>query len=640
MPKQTSKLSIKALAIGFCLIIANTFWLVITNEIWYGLHMTLASLFFNAVFSLFALILFNAALRKFIPRYALSQQELLTIYVMIVMLDTLAEHSLIGYLMGALSHPYWFATPENEWRELFVDKIPSWITVSNTDVLRAYFDGDSTFYLREHVLGWLTPLLLWGSFIFALWFVLLCCNVLIRKQWTEREKLSYPIIQLPLEMANPKSRLFLNKVFWIGFAIAALIDIINGLHEIYPVVPSIPVRRTVISRYFTEKPWNAIGYTTISFYPFVIGLTYFVPLDLAFSCWFFHLFSKIEMVIASAIGWRALPGAPYINEQAAGAWLMLGIIAVWATRRHLTDVLRVAFNRQRTEEDADEPMRYRSALIGAVGGTAFLVIFCYQGGMSLSVVFAFLAIYFIMAIGITRVRAEIGPPMHGMVFVNPRQILVASFGTRALGTSNLTMLSFLYSFNRCNRAQPMPNQLEAFKIAERANIKGNQFTYAILFATVVGIIACFWIHMHYLYKLGATNRSSGIVPSLGRESFNSLSWWLNSPRPTDYPSVSFMGIGAIVVIFLTVMRRRFVGWLFHPAGYALGNNTWGGMVYIWFAVFVGWAIKWVILRHGGLKAYRRAIPFFLGLILGEYIIACVWNLIGIAFNMPVIRVWV
>ena len=142
MPKQPSKLSIKALAIGFCLLIANTFWLVITNEIWYGLHMTLASLFFNAVFSLFVLVLFNAALRKFLPRYALSQQELLTIYVMIVMLDTLSEHSLIGYLMGALSHPYWFATPENEWSVLFQKYLPTWLTVSDKNALKGYYEGE------------------------------------------------------------------------------------------------------------------------------------------------------------------------------------------------------------------------------------------------------------------------------------------------------------------------------------------------------------------------------------------------------------------------------------------------------------------------------------------------------------------
>ena len=252
----------------------------------------------------------------------------------------------------------------------------------------------------------------------------------------------------------------------------------------------------------------------------------------------------------------------------------------------------------------------------------------------------FFLIYLMMAIGIARVRAEVGPPVHGMVFVNPRQILVAGFGTRFLGVSNLTNLSFLYGFNRCNRMHPMPNQLEAFKIAEQVGIKSKRFVPAVLLAIFVGIVASFWIHTALLYKHGGSTGTLGFAPSLGKESFSQLRNWVNYPKGTDVPAVSFMGIGAIMTIFLTIMRRRFIGWPFHPAGYALGNNTWGGIVYIWFAVFIGWLIKWLILRHGGLKMYRRAVPFFLGLILGEYIIACLWCLFGIIFDVGVIRVWV
>ena len=637
--KQPTSIRPRALILGVLLVLANVYWLVVTNEIWYGLHMTLASLFFNAVFTLFALVCINIVLQKYTPAIALSRQELLVIYVMVVMASTIAEYALVAELMGNLSYPFWFATPENEYAGLFHGHIPSWITVRDMDVLRGYFLGDSSFYWRENLLPWLLPFAAWGSFIFVLWFVLISFNVLIRKQWTEREKLSYPIIQLPLKVTEPGMRIFRNKAMWIGFAIAGGIDLLNGLHFLFPSIPEIPIRRTQIQRYFAERPWNAIGYTTVSFYPFVIGLTYFVPLDLAFSCWFFHFLSKVEAVVFSAIGWKFLPGAPYINEQAAGAWLMIGAIAIFSLRRHLAGVLRIVF-RKGSKEDLSEPMRYRTALLGMVVGLIYLFVFCYQAGMSLGVISAFFLIYLIMAIGIARVRAEVGPPVHGMVYVNPRQILVASFGTRFLGVANLTNLSFLYAFNRCNRMHPMPNQLEAFKIAERAGIKGKRFVPAMLIAIIVGIIASFWISNALLYKRGASIGSSGFVPSLGRESFHQLGNWLNYPKGTNVPAVSFMGGAAIIVVFLTIMRRRFIGWPFHPAGYALGNNTWGGIVYIWFAVFVGWLIKWIILRYGGLGSYRRAVPFFIGLILGEYIIACLWCILGIVLNINVIRVWV
>jgi hypothetical protein len=424
----------------------------------------------------------------------------------------------------------------------------------------------------------------------------------------------------------------------VGFALAFGIDLLNGLHFFFPALPYIELRGTEIGHYFTTKPWNAIGWTTVSFYPFVIGLTFFVPLDLSFSCWFFHVLSKSQNIAAAAIGIRALPGAPYINEQAAGAWLTLGILAIWTTRQHLSQMWRAVLGRR--DIDAREPMRYRTALLGAACGMLFLTVFCYKAGMSIDIIAGFLAIYLIMAFGIARVRAEIGPPMHGMVFVNPRQILVAFFGTRCIGPSNLTILSFLYAFNRCNRAHPMPNQLEAFKIAERTEIDGRRFIPAMLLAIAVGIIVCFWLHLDTLYRYGGSNRSSGFVVGIGQESFYPLQNWLSHPASADIPASTFIGVGVIITVLLTILRRRFVWWPFHPAGYALGNNTWGGIVYIWFAVLIGWAIKAVILRFGGLKAYRQSVPFFIGLALGEYVMACLWALIGVVFQIPVIRIWV
>ena len=179
-------ITLKAIFIGIIVVVANAYWLVLTNEVWYGLHFTLASLFLNAVFTLFVLTLLNILLQRWSPRAALNQQELLVIYIMVVMLCTLIEHSLIGYLMGILSYPIWFATPENEWQELFGRYIPQWLTVHDIDILRGYFDGDTTFYLGKFVWGWLKPLAAWGAFIVVLWWTLLCLNVLIRKPWTDQ----------------------------------------------------------------------------------------------------------------------------------------------------------------------------------------------------------------------------------------------------------------------------------------------------------------------------------------------------------------------------------------------------------------------------------------------------------------------
>ena len=75
-----------------------------------------------------------------------------------------------------------------------------------------------------------------------------------------------------------------SKLMWVGFGIAAGISLLNGLHVLYPAVPSIRVGWQYFN--FPDKPWSYMQGTLISFQPFVIGLSFFMPLDLAFSAWF------------------------------------------------------------------------------------------------------------------------------------------------------------------------------------------------------------------------------------------------------------------------------------------------------------------------------------------------------------------
>jgi hypothetical protein len=63
------------------------------------------------------------------------------------------------------------------------------------------------------------------------------------------------------------------------------------------------------------------------------------------------------------------------------------------------------------------------------------------------------------------------------------------------------------------------------------------------------------------------------------------------------------------------------------------------MLYIRNAMLVCWAIEWMILRYGGMKAYKTARPFFFGLVLGDCIIGCAWNIIGLIFDTPAYGIW-
>jgi len=67
-------------------------------------------------------------------------------------------------------------------------------------------------------------------------------------------------------------------------------------------------------------------------------------------------------------------------------------------------------------------------------------------------------------------------------------------------------------------------------------------------------------------------------------------------------------------------------------------GTWS-MDRLWVCVIIGWLLKVAVLRYGGVKAYRPAVPFFIGLILGDFMVGAFWNLYGIVMEVQVYRFW-
>ena len=644
MNKKSSRVSFRCLLIGVLLIPVNCYWILQLEMVSDLGHPTRISLFFNVIFILFVLTLLNIILKRLLPKAALTQSELLVIYVMLCLASALSSTDMMQVLMPVMTYAFRFATPENEWASLFHRYIPKWLTISDNKALKGYYEGNSYFF--QYLWTWVTPIIAWSAFIFVLLFIMLCICVILKKQWTEREKLSYPIIQLPLEMTHTGGvkSFFKNNLLWIGFAIAGGIDIINGLHYLYPAIPGIFIRYD-IGKLFTDKPWNAIGWLPIFSYPFVIGYCFLIPLDLLFSCWFFYLFWKAEVVMVDAMGWKSLPafaaGLDH-RQELTGVWIGLCIFALLGLRRHLVMVFKHTFSIKQWAnpsklDDSTEPMQYKTALIGAVGGVIFLMFFSYKAGMSLWVAAFFFAIYFALSLTITRIRAELGPPAHGFHHRGPDQMIPELAGTRRVGTSNLTVISLFYWFNYAYRSHPMAHQLEGFKIAERTGMNNRKLGAAMLLATVVGILTTFYIHLHITYKLGASVRITGHSIQWGRETYTRLQGWLYNPVGTDYTSAGLMGAGLIFAVFLMLMRRKFFWWPFHPVGLAV-TGSWSTNR-IWFSVFLAWLAKWLILKCGGLKAYRRAIQFFIGLILGEYVVGSLWSIIGIALDRRTFVFW-
>lgn len=639
LEKYISGVTVRAVIIALIIIPFNNYWIYLTEIVRYAGHPTNISLFYNAVFILLLLVGLNEVLKRVAPRWIFSQGELITIYIMINIASALAGHDMIQVLIPGLAHPFRFANATNKWVSLFLDYLPKWATVQNKEALAGFYQGASSLYIRNNLMAWALPVATWVVFVVTLVFVMLCFTVLLRKQWTEREKLTYPLVQLPMDMTGEKTSFFKSKLLLGGIAIAVAIDLIQGLHVMYPSIPGLRIKEINLNQYITTAPWNAMGWVPVNFYPFAIGLGTLLPLDLLFSSWFFFIFWKAEVVLAAALGWSEIPRFPYVNEQSFGAYMGICLFAIWASRQHFHNLIANLFSDKARADDEGEPLRYRTASLGAILGTLVLMFFAYAMGMSWWLIIAFFAIYFALSLAITRMRAELGPPAHDLHNAGPDAILPAVIGPSKLGTQNLVALSLMFWFNRAYRSHPMPFQLEGYKMAERARMSYRRLFFAILIAVIVGTLASFWSQLHICYKVGAASKvAPPTVPLIfGGEPYWRLEGWL---RNEPIPRVNVMwaiAIGFTFTILLNSLRMRFFWFPFHPVGFAV-SSSWS-MHQLWMCMFVAWVIKLLLLRYGGLKLYRNAMPLFLGVILGECVMGSLWTIIGIALNIQTYAIW-
>jgi hypothetical protein len=603
-----------------------------------GPYVSTISMFFNVIFIMVFVALGNSLLRRLRPSLALNWPELIIVYVMLTMSTTIMGHDMMQVLVSMLTTGYWFANPQNRWEHMLNGTTPSWLVISDHDVLYGYWNGSTTMYQLPVLRAWLTPILWWGGLMVVLVFVMICFSVVLRPLWADRERLTFPIIQLPLELANPASSLFRNPLMWVGFGLAGTLDLINGFAYIFPSIPSIPVGIDLAPR-ITNWPWSGVGWLPVTFNPSVIGLSFLMPLDLLFSSVFFFLYWKLMYVIATATGvTQGYTGGmtesvfPYSNEQMFGGFIAVALGSLLLGRTYLKHVWLRAIGRRSEVDDSGEGLSFRTALIGIVVGLGLLIAFAIHGRLSPSLSVSFFVIYALLALAVARIRAEFGSPVHDFHHTGPDYTLAYVLGTMNLRQTDLGMLQQFFWFNRAYRGHAIGDTLEGLQMGARAEQNGRPIVIALVLATVMAIIAAFWGWMYFAYKIGASGGWVYGADWFGRESYGRLQSWIESPKPANFVAPVAMAAGFAISMLLALARARFAGWPLHPVAFAL-SASWS-IHLVWMPMFIAWLTKLLVLRYGGLRFYRRVLPFFFGLIMGESVVGCAWPLVGLIFHVP------
>ncbi|HEX8551991.1 MAG TPA: DUF6785 family protein [Abditibacteriaceae bacterium] len=596
----------------------------------------------------------NPMLRFVSKRLAFTRNESLTVYITCLFSCLVPGHGSETLIIPSLISPFYYASPINKWLDFLQPGLKPWLTPAlnadgsvNTAVVAGFQQGASGVVPWS---AWLVPLVFWGSFALVSYAMLGCLSVMLRAQWAEREALTFPLLKLPLQLTEGMAQnrgddapalplFFRNGLMWMGFGIAAFIQLVNGLNVYFPDVP--PINLSVnTAPMFSEPPWNQIGWVNLTTFPIAVGIAYLLTTEVSFSLWFFFWFMKFQLIAAYLLGYppSTLPSAPggftdklFAGFQQLGAYLAYVAMILWLAREHLGHIASRAFGRARARTgEAEEVISYPLAFWGFVGSFVLMTLATCLAGVRLDIALALWVSYLVFAIGLSRVAVE-----GGVLFLLHNNVMPLGAITRLLGSGPSTWLVpengvvpaslFQTGFAYHMRGFLMPSFIQSFKLAYDEKINGRRLAWLLVGVILVSLVVGWLQLLRLSYGTGAMAMGNKWYMTLGSQSPANF---ITAMSKGDIPvgqSWFWLGVGAALTYGMMLARTRLMWFPFHPIGYIMALTYPGQM--FWFSIFLGWSAKTLLNRFGGADTVRKTTPFFLGMVLGDVSMMLFWLLI-------------
>ncbi|MCS7223068.1 MAG: hypothetical protein NZ959_00715 [Armatimonadetes bacterium] len=621
----------RVLLLTLFLIPLNAYWVGWMEAVKWTGHPTTYSLYFNAVLILLALFVVTGLIRWLTGWQLLCREEMIALYFAVGVGSALVGHDQSQVLLAVIGHTHYFKDPFNRYEEILFPHLPSWLIVTDTSALRDLYIGNSSLWLPQNLFAWLGPLSYWWAFWLALLVLFLSLSVLFLPQWVRNEKLSFPLARFAYYFTDPN--LLKDKRLWYGAIGPIFVNCLNNLHAVVsPAFPQLHTHRIDLGPYITSRPWNALGWTPINFFPFAIGIGFLLPVDILLSSWLFYIFWKAQRVIVAAFGYPTggMGNPPYPHEQSFGAYLGLAFLILWSARHHL-------FTGWRGKDRERANGRYKIiAVMVFTLSFLFLIGFSIKAGMQPWAAVLFFLGYTGVSLTVARLRGEFGAPVHDLHFANPGSVFLRLVGNRWFTPQTLTVFALYHWFNRAHRSHPMPTAMEGLYIGQQTNAE-TTFFVLIALAILIGIPSSCLLLLEPYYRLGAaTSQVGGAQRWFGWEAYNQyLIPWLTETWRPNYGAIAFTAGGFLFVWLLHLVRIYWIGFPLHPVGYAV-SGTWS-MEMVWFPLFLAWVAKALVIRYGTYQDYHRVSRFFIGLVLGDFVSGGLWNVYGTIAGKEVYR---
>ena len=335
--RSLGKITLRAVLLGLFLVVTLDVVAIYIRYIYHGSLMTYSHV---PMAMLICFVLMMAGLSIF-TRWTgilIYSTEWHVILAMGLVGATLPCFGHTGYLIGYITAPHYFATPENAWDRWLLPHVPNWLIPANEGNAVAWFfegmpqGGEIPWGL------WVMPIFWWFTMVVAAFVTLACTASILRRQWVDSERLVFPAMQPLMDMAGePGDRsgwlpvFTQSRLFWIGFAIAFGMIAWNCINYFLPGFPRFPIYRG--RWYWIDRQFPPIrGFLGI----FTIFFSYFASLDVLLSIWLFDLLFIVEGGWLNQLGYRGI--SPYYSRgaysmQTRGAFVVMVFSVFWVARR-------------------------------------------------------------------------------------------------------------------------------------------------------------------------------------------------------------------------------------------------------------------------------------------------------------------
>tara|TARA_B100000949_G_scaffold230143_1_gene240090 strand:- start:37 stop:1995 length:1959 start_codon:yes stop_codon:yes gene_type:complete len=585
----------------------------------------------GAVFPvILVLVVFNLVLARFYPSLRLTAGELGVIFA-IALVATTAPLFYTIFIIGMFTGPHYFGGTDLAVKETVMPHVPWWIAPSDKNhAMLWYFEGIPD---GENIPwgDWTVPILAWALLGLAVVFTCYCMVAMMRRQWVDRERLAFPLVQLPLQLISSTEpgidgkSLLRKGTFWIGFLLSFSIAVVNTLHGLDPLsFPGIALERTI----YLGRGLPALHiFGRMSFVG--MGFAYLTPVNVSLSIWLFFWVIWAEKAFLQK--WSYSLGSsefyqwtePNTSWQCFGALMAFTIAGLWLARKHLRDVIRKAVWLDPSIDDSREFLSYRTALFGTIGGCAVISGWLVLSGMEWIAVFIVVPAIFLCFLAVAKIVAQTGLIQFTLPGV-PQRLIFFGIGTTEVTPPTMTALGFSYGWFGDVQSTFISAATHGTRLTNSVRSRKRWIGFWLLVAFALGCLATGWHTILTGYQIGALNFDEWPTKGNFLWPFREVIHLMKHPTGVEWTRLGYFLAGSALMIALMLLMHFVHWWPVHPVGFAVASTF--PVARLWFPFFLAWLVKVIVLRVWGAGGYRTLIPVAIGLILGQHV---GWGLQGI-----------